>query len=260
VLLQIYERLFERFGPQHWWPADGPFEVIVGAILTQCVSWNNVATAIGNLRRAGLMDPRRLMEADEGTIASLVRPAGYYRQKAKKIRAFLSYLWGRHGGDLASMFATPPDELRSELLAVWGLGPETVDSIMLYAGGIASFVVDAYTSRIMSRIGVVPAGTPYDRVRRMFMDGLPRDAALFNEYHALLVTLGKRACLKTRPRCGECPLSDICGRIGVPRDGDDHSLGAAGREESAEQATAGTRRGLREKRAKKESRGAVPFA
>ncbi len=210
MLLDIYNRLYSAFGPQHWWPGETPFEIIVGAILTQSVSWNNVARAIDNLKRADLLDTRSLRDAPEERLASLVRPAGYYRQKAKKVKSFLGYLWDRHGGDLDRMFSTPFGVLREDLLRVWGLGPETVDSILLYAGGMPTFVVDAYTVRILGRLGVIQRGESYQGVRRFFMDNLPCDPQLYNEYHALLVHLGKHFCTKRDPRCGNCPIGDVC--------------------------------------------------
>lgn len=210
TLVDVYDRLYSRFGPQHWWPADTPFEVIVGAILTQSVSWRNVAGAIDCLERADLLDPRSMRDIGEEAIALLVRSTGYYRQKAKKLKSFLEYLWSAHGGDLDAMFRTPLDDLREDLLGVWGLGPETVDSIMLYAGNMPTFVVDAYTVRTMTRLGFVKPGTPYDGVRNMFMSGLPKDPRMYNEYHALLVHLGKHFCGKRKPRCGDCPLGDVC--------------------------------------------------
>ncbi|NPV69343.1 MAG: endonuclease III domain-containing protein [Firmicutes bacterium] len=206
ALSEMYDRLHASFGPQRWWPAETPFEVIVGAILTQSVSWTNVAQAIANLKQAGLLDPRGLFVTPNEEIEPLVRPTGYYRQKVKKLKSFLEYFWGRHGGSLIRMFATPAGELRGELLAVWGLGRETVDSIMLYAGGLPTFVVDAYTVRVLSRLGLVPPDAAYEDVRALFMNNLPANPRMFNEYHALLVHLGKHYCTKRGPACGECPL------------------------------------------------------
>ncbi|MGE5542432.1 MAG: endonuclease III domain-containing protein [Bacillota bacterium] len=210
MLLDVYNRLYSRFGPQHWWPGDTPFEVIVGAILTQSVSWKNVALAIDALEQAGLLDPRSMRDIGEGAIALLVRSTGYYQQKARKLKSFLAYLWDTHGGELDRMFSTPPAELRRQLLGVWGLGPETVDSIMLYAGNIPSFVVDAYTVRVLTRMGLVQEGASYDEIRGFFMDNLPQDPQMYNEYHALFVHLGKHFCKKRELLCGDCPLSEIC--------------------------------------------------
>jgi len=209
-LMHIYDRLFRAFGPQHWWPAETPFEVIVGAILTQAVSWKNVVAAISNLKDAGLLDPRALAAASEETLKALVRPAGYYNAKAKKLRCFARYLVDRWGGDLEAMFSTPVRRLREELLGLHGIGPETADSILLYAGGLPVFVVDAYTIRAFGRLGLLRSGASYEEAQGMFMRHLPEDSALFNEYHALIVELGKSCCAKRSPRCGACPLGDLC--------------------------------------------------
>lgn len=216
--MEVYRRLLERFGPQGWWPARTPFEVIVGAILTQSVAWTNVERAIAALDAAGLLSPEALAAAPAERLAPLIRPAGYYNAKARKLKAFVDYLFDRHGGRLERLFALPPEAARSALLAVHGIGPETADSILLYAGGLPTFVVDAYTVRILSRLrpgGRAPApgrapGDGYEAFRRYFMGALPADPALFNEYHALLVALGKDFCRKRDPRCAECPLLPLC--------------------------------------------------
>lgn len=210
TLLSIYQCLLDHFGPQDWWPADTPFEVIIGAILTQGVNWKNIEKAIANLAQAGVLDPGRLAALPEDELAQLIRPSGYYRVKAKKIKAFLAFLQDRYENDLKKLFAVPLEELRSQLLDIWGIGPETADSILLYAGGYPSFVVDAYTSRIMSRLGLVPKEIKYEDLRTLFQENLPTDPKLFNEYHALFVALGRDYCLKNKPRCRACPLGEIC--------------------------------------------------
>jgi len=205
TLLSIYRRLYTHFGPQHWWPADTPFEVIIGAILTQGVNWKNVEKAIGNLARAGALDPDRLAALPEEELAELIKPSGYYRVKAKKIKSFLAFLRDRYDNDLAQLFAVPLAQLRPQLLKIWGIGPETADSILLYAGGYPSFVVDAYTRRIMSRLGLVSADIRYEELRSLFQEHLPPDPKLFNEFHALFVSLGKDYCQKTNPAAGLVP-------------------------------------------------------
>jgi len=209
-LLEIYHRLYAAYGPQHWWPGEGPFEVIVGAILTQQVGWRNVELAIAGLKTAGLMDPESLARAPLEQIARIIRPTGYYNQKAKKLKAFLDFLNVRHNTDLNKLFSLPVDKLREELLSVRGIGEETADSIILYAAEKPSFVVDAYTRRILTRLGVINGEESYGEIRELFMKNLPKDVPLYNEYHALLVRHGKERCLKRSPRCAGCPLADMC--------------------------------------------------
>lgn len=209
-LLEIYHRLYAAYGPQHWWPGEGPFEVIVGAILTQQVGWRNVELAIAGLKTAGLMDPESLARAPLEQIAQIIRPTGYYNQKAKKLKAFLDFLNARYNADLNKLFSLPVDKLREELLSVRGIGEETADSIILYAAEKPSFVVDAYTRRILTRLGVINGEESYGEIRELFMKNLPEDVPLYNEYHALLVRHGKERCLKRNPRCAGCPLADMC--------------------------------------------------
>ena len=216
TLQAIYQRLYAHFGPQHWWPGDGPFQVIVGAILTQNTAWTNVETAMANLSRAELLDPERLYRAREARIAALIRPSGYFNLKAKKLKAFVRFLFEKHQGRLSHLFKREPESLREELLAVYGIGPETADSIILYAANQPIFVIDAYTRRIAARLGLSREAVTYDELQRLFMANLPRDTPLFNEYHALLVMLGKQYCRKSAPRCGECPLQEIC-PAGIPK-------------------------------------------
>lgn len=211
-LLRLYDRLLRRYGPQGWWPARTTFEVVVGAILTQGTAWVNVERALARLRAAGLLEPRALGRVRLGRLARLVRPAGYYRVKAGRLRAFLRHLSRRHGGSLRRLLRQPADALRRELLGVPGVGPETADSILLYAAHRPVFVVDAYTRRILGRHRLAPPDADYATLQALFMAHLPRDPALFNEYHALLVRLAKEHC-RPRPRCEGCPLRfDLRGR------------------------------------------------
>ncbi len=206
ALSVFYHALRRRLGPQHWWPAQTPFEVIVGAILTQNTSWANVERAIANLRSASLLQPAALARVRLSRLERLVRPSGYYRQKAKKLKAFVQFLDRDFGGSLDRMFRQPTAALRQRLLAIHGIGPETADSILLYAGNHPVFVMDAYTRRILSRHGLAHPDADYHQAQALFHAELPRQARIFNEYHALLVETGKRWCIKSEPRCGECPL------------------------------------------------------
>jgi len=208
ALQDIYRRLLDEYGPQRWWPAESPFEVMVGAILTQSAAWANVEKAIGNLRRAGLLSPRGIHNQSLDELAPLVRPSGYYNAKAKKLKAMVEWL-GKHSDNLDKAFSGDTAELRSELLAVHGIGPETADSILLYAALKPVFVIDAYTRRILSRLGLASPEDTYDDLQRLFMANLEADVQIFNEYHALLVRLGKEACRKA-PLCSQCCLAEIC--------------------------------------------------
>lgn len=205
VLLDIYKRLYGEFGPQYWWPGRTRFEVIVGAILTQNTSWTNVEKAIRNLKREKLLTPESLSRSAQGRIAGLIRPSGYYNIKTARIKNFLEFLNREYAGSLTKMFRAQDTVLREKLLAVKGIGPETADSILLYAGNKPVFVIDAYTRRIFSRHGMAQPDIEYGKLQEMFMAGLPRDAGIYNEYHALIVRVGKDLC-RTRPRCDVCPL------------------------------------------------------
>ncbi|MCG0238952.1 MAG: endonuclease III domain-containing protein [Firmicutes bacterium] len=213
----VYRRLRERFGHRQWWPAqDGPFEVIVGAYLTQNVAWVNVEKAIANLRAAGLLTPAALHAAPVEEVAACIRPAGYYRQKAERLKIFCDYLFSRYGGSLDALFARPLGEVRAELLALKGVGPETADSILCYAGGYPVMVVDAYTRRLFYRLGAFTrTDISYDEMQAFFHRHLPADTGLFNDFHAQIVTVSNRICLKRGPRCRECPLADLCPRQGL---------------------------------------------
>jgi len=206
TLKKTYRKLFSAFGHQHWWPGDTPFEVIVGAILTQNTAWTNVEKAIHNLKKAKLLTPGKLHDLSQDEIAKYIRPAGYFNIKAKRLKHFLNYLFDNYGGNLKKMFKKRTDALRRELLSVNGIGPETADSILLYAGNHPVFVVDAYTKRIFSRHQVVKADAEYHDIQELFMKNLPHDVKMFNEYHALIVKAGKDFCRTRKPLCSRCPL------------------------------------------------------
>ncbi|HTY81803.1 MAG TPA: endonuclease [Dehalococcoidales bacterium] len=230
TLTQIYQILFKRYGPQHWWPAKTPFEVIVGAILTQSTAWINVEKAIKNLRKAQALTPKALRDIPEKELAVLIHSCGYYNVKARKLKAFVEWFEKRYQSSLKRMFANELISLREELLGVYGIGEETADSILLYAGGKPIFVIDAYTRRIVDRMGIhlTPVSSTgqalnpspargegntlnkYADYQKLFMSNLPPDATLFNEYHALLVRLGKEQCRK-KPACEGCCMGEGCG-------------------------------------------------
>lgn len=208
-LLDAYGRLYSAYGPQHWWPAETSFEVIVGAVLTQSAAWTNVEKALANLKAAGALSPEGLRRLSEQDLAQLIRPSGYFNAKARKLKAFAGLLFDRFGGDLDSLLAAQAEELRPLLMSTHGVGPETADSILLYAAGYPVFVVDAYTRRLFSRLGVRAERDTYEGWQRLFTEALAADAPLFNEYHALIVEHGKRRC-RRRPLCRGCPLLDVC--------------------------------------------------
>lgn len=205
-LEEYYNSLFTAFGPQHWWPGDTQFEVIVGAILTQNTSWKNVESAIANLREAGLLSPRAIERVPLRRLQGLIRPSGYFRQKARKLKAFCHFLRTEFHGSLRRMFETPTIVLRQKLLGVFGIGPETADSILLYAGDHAVFVVDAYAKRMLMRHGWIGEKAKYEDVRWMFERHSPGNSRWFNEFHALIVNAGKKFCRTHDPLCGGCPL------------------------------------------------------
>jgi len=205
--LRLYfDAMFHAYGPQFWWPGRTRFEIIVGAILTQNTSWTNVERAIANLRREKLLSPPAIEQVSVGYLASLIRSSGYFRQKAKKLKAFVEFLRTNYHGSLNKLFATPTAALREQLLAVHGIGHETADSILLYAGNHPVFVVDAYTRRILERHGLSHAKESYNEIRQTFESSLPSDPQLFNEFHALIVHTGKHFCRKREPDCAHCPL------------------------------------------------------
>jgi endonuclease III related protein len=203
---EYYNSLFTAYGPQHWWPGKTQFEIIVAAILTQNTSWSNAAGAIANLRAAGLLTPAAIEQVSLRRLERLIRSSGYFRQKARKLKAFSQFLREEYRGSLKRMFAKPTIELREKLLGVFGIGPETADSILLYAGDHAVFVVDAYTKRILSRHGWIGEKAKYDDVRWIFERQFPGDSRRFNELHALIVNTGKNFCRAQEPLCGQCPL------------------------------------------------------
>jgi endonuclease-3 related protein len=207
-LLAIYNTLRSAFGHQHWWPAETPFETMIGAILTQNVSWTNAAQAVRNLDEAGLLDPHALATAKTSEIARQIVSSRYYNQKSERIREFSRIYVAEFGADPEVMAAMDTDELRRRLLAIRGLGKETVDTILLYACEKPVFVVDAYTRRVFSRYGLLPEGASYDRTQRLFAENLEPDVGLFNDYHAQIVHLAKTTCRKS-PLCDRCPIREI---------------------------------------------------
>jgi endonuclease-3 related protein len=203
---EYFNSLFTALGPQHWWPGKTPFEVIIGAILTQNTSWKNVELALANLRAADVFTPAKVETVNLRRLQSLIRPAGYFRQKARALKAFVRFLRSEHRGSLKRMFATPTISLREKLLRVWGIGPETADAILLYAGQHPVFVVDAYTKRIMARHGWVGEKAKYEDVRWMFERQSLGNVERFKEFHGLIVLVGKKWCRKSVALCEECPL------------------------------------------------------
>jgi endonuclease-3 related protein len=212
----LYHILYERFGPSGWWPAETPFEVCLGAILTQNTAWTNVERALDGLRARGLLSHHALSALTDAEIAELIRPSGTFLVKARRVRAFLLFLESAFGGDVERMRGEPPARLRASLLDVHGIGPETADCIVLYAAGLPSFVVDAYTRRVLGRLGLLRGGETYEEVQRLFHEALPADAALYNEFHAQIVRLAKDVC-RPRPLCASCPLDRVCAKVGVVR-------------------------------------------
>ena len=207
-LLHIYDALIEHYGPQGWWPADSKTETIIGTILVQHTAWKNVERAMAKLKAENLLDFRAIHDLEPTTLAKIIQPAGTPTVKARRLQAFAAWLGARHGFKLDSMSATPPDLLRRELLAINGVGPETADCILLYAAEQAVFVVDTYTRRVLSRHFLADSNWGYDQVKDLFEANLPRDVRLFNEFHALLVEVGKRHCRKA-PICANCPLDHL---------------------------------------------------
>ncbi|MDD5773937.1 MAG: endonuclease III domain-containing protein [bacterium] len=205
----IYDKLYSAFGPQHWWPGDSPFEVIVGAILTQNTAWKNVSVSIQNLKNNKVLTPRELYDLPLEKLGSLIRSSGYYNLKAKRLNNFLNILFSGYEGDLGKMLDQEGKTLRNVLLDISGIGPETADSIMLYAGGKLSFVVDAYTRRIFSRHKLIEEGLPYDELKHFIEKNLPGNLKLYNEYHALIVRTGKEFCSNKDPKCSLCPIREI---------------------------------------------------
>lgn len=211
LLLNMYQAMFDALGPSHWWPGSSAFEVAVGAILTQNCAWRNVEKAIANLKEAGVLQPQVLHELDVERLAELIRPAGYFRVKARRLHNFLHFLRDEAGFSIEALKAQATHEggvgqLREKLMAVKGIGPETADAICCYALELPTFVVDAYTHRLLTRHYLVSEDAGYEDMREFFMDVLPEDVALYNEYHALIVRVGHTWCKKKRADCARCPL------------------------------------------------------
>ena len=209
TLMEIYRRLQRRYGPQHWWPGDSVLEIVLGAVLTQRTTWANVEKALANLKDAGLLSAKALRDIPEGKLAIHIRPSGFFNAKARKLKAFIDHLWENYGGDLESLLSREAADLREELLSIHGIGEETADDILLYAAAKPSFVVDAYTRRILKRLGLAPRRESYQDYQALFHRDLPQDAVLYNEYHALLDRHAKETCKKT-PLCGGCCLAEVC--------------------------------------------------
>lgn len=206
-LMDLYHAMHRFFGPQAWWPGDGPLEIMIGAVLTQNTNWNNVERAIKNLRAGDMIDIEKLVRIDPNELADLIRPAGYFTVKAKRLKNLMSFIHKNYGGDLQRFFSLSVSQLREELLSVSGIGNETADDIVLYAAIKPTFVVDTYTYRIMLRHLLIGQEDDYLTIKALFEDNLPMEAELFNEYHALLVAVGKNYCKKTNPLCEKCPLN-----------------------------------------------------
>ena len=209
LLEELYERLLESHGPQHWWPGDGWFEIMVGAVLTQAASWKNVEMALDNLKAAGALSPEAIRRMDVNELAALLYPSGYYNAKAKKLKSLAQFIGGRFSDSIERMMESDVHSLREELLGVHGVGRETADAIILYAVGKARFVIDNYTKRILSRIGAFEKDASYSTVQRLFEENLAPEIDKYSEYHALLVRHGNSVCT-TKPMCDRCCLVDLC--------------------------------------------------
>ncbi len=207
--LEIYKILLDAFGPQDWWPARSRFEVVVGAVLTQNTNWSNVCKAIENLEREGLLSFEKMVSVSIEELAYHIRPSGYYNIKAKRLHNLLDMVQENYEGEFDLLFAEDIETARESLISVKGIGPETADSIMLYAGKYPVFVVDAYTHRILVRHNLIDEEADYYTIQQEFVDQLPQETELFNEYHALLVQTGKQYCKKKNPLCNRCPLNRL---------------------------------------------------
>ncbi len=206
ILLSIYHLLYDSLGPSHWWPGESPFEICVGAILTQNTNWDNVERAINNLKEKGVLSPEEMYNLSMEELASLIRPAGYFNIKAKRLKNFLSFLKQEVNMEVERLGDYPLYNLREKLLSIKGIGPETADSMLLYAFEKPIFVVDAYTARIFSRHYLIPEEITYEDLQDFCHQRLDPDVSLYNEFHALLVRTGKNWCKKKSPRCKQCPL------------------------------------------------------
>jgi endonuclease-3 related protein len=214
-LLTAYKRLYDAFGPQHWWPGESPFEIMVGAVLVQNTAWRNVERAIRNLHDAGVMTPHALYALPAEELAELIHPAGYYQVKARRLRNLLKFVVEDYGGSLEQMLSMDLATLREQLLGIHGIGPETADAIVLYAGNLPTFVVDTYTHRILARHGWIGYDAGYHEIKELCESSLPKDAGLYNEYHALLVRVGKDYCRRAAPKCERCPLAEMLPPSGI---------------------------------------------
>jgi endonuclease-3 related protein len=211
--LKIYKKLLKELGPQHWWPGESGFEIIIGAILAQATNWHNVELAISNLKKEKLLSVERIASNSANKIEKLIRPTGYFRQKAKRIQTFCRWIIKNYGSEIGCMLRESTPRLRESLLQIDGIGPETADSILLYAGNKPIFVVDEYTRRIFGRHMLTRKDAAYGAIQSYAMEHLPRDTQIFNELHALLVAAGKRFCKKTNPDCNQCPLGEFRHKI-----------------------------------------------
>ena len=207
ILLKIYNSLYDFFGPLNWWPGDTPFEIMVGAILTQNTSWSNVEKAINNLKKENLLEPGKLFRINQEKLAQLIKPSGYYNIKARRLKNFVNIFVNDFEGSVEKMFSGDGRKLRKKLLNVNGIGPETADSILLYVGKKPFFVVDAYTKRIFSRHKLISKDSTYYQIQEFFIKNLDRDVKLFNEFHAQIVVLGKDMCTSKNPDCSKCPIA-----------------------------------------------------
>jgi len=234
IIRDVYESLLACYGPQSWWPVTPPggrspvysggptnvsqrLEVMIGAVLTQNTSWNGARKALENLSSQNRLDFQSLLEIPEEKLGLFIRPSGYFNQKARRIKSLISFLNERYGADWERFFAEPVSRMRRMLLGLYGIGPETADSIILYATGRASFVIDSYTKRIFYRLGITPRDIPYKELKQRFEKALPAESKLYNEYHALVVIHGKERCTAREPECEGCPLEQICVRRGISR-------------------------------------------
>ena len=208
-IIKIYTTLYKSFGPQHWWPGETPFEIMIGAILTQNTNWKNVEKAISNIKNKDLLNPFKLNSISNNELQTLIKPSGFYRLKAKRLKNFLEYFIKDFNGSIENMKKLDRDKLRDYLLSIKGIGKETADSIILYALSKAIFVVDTYTQRILSRHNLIKLGEDYELIQSIFHNTLPENVKLFNEYHALLVKIGKEFCFKNSPLCDKCPLKHL---------------------------------------------------
>jgi endonuclease III related protein len=211
---QVYQHLFKSLGPQFWWPGDSPFEIMVGAVLVQNTAWKNVERGIANLKQANLLTPRKIYGLPLEDLAELIRPAGYFRIKAQRLHNLVKFFVERYRGSIAAMQRVDVARLREELLAVNGIGPETADSILLYAIGKPVMVVDTYTNRVFARHGWMPHGTKYHSLQAHLTEQLPVDPSIYNEFHALLVHVGHHYCSPV-PRCESCPLRELLPVSGI---------------------------------------------